>query len=124
MIGLFLEWYFLDIPAKIKKIWVNYVWFFARYFALGPLARDFLAPWKGLTFKREKRGFDIGDAFSTAAGNLMSRLIGALVRLFFIAAGLVVELAVFLAGAAAFAGWMVFIPLAVYAFFRGLSLLV
>jgi hypothetical protein len=58
MIELFYQWYFLEVPAKIKRIWGNYLWFFAKYFAIVDLSRQFLAPWKGLVFKREKRGFE------------------------------------------------------------------
>ncbi|MFZ3074501.1 MAG: hypothetical protein WA093_05265 [Minisyncoccales bacterium] len=124
MISLFCEWYFLEIPAKIKKIWGNYLWFFAKYFALSDMLRDFLKPWKGLTFSRQKRAFEIGDAFSAMFGNLISRMIGALARLFFVAVGLAAEAAVFVGGIAAYIGWLVLIPAIFYFLLKGLELLV
>jgi len=121
MASLFFEWYFLEIPAKIKKIWGNYLWFFSRYFAISDLAREFFAPWKGLVFRREKRGLDFGDIFSAMFGNLISRILGATVRLFLLIFGLAAEAAVFLAGILAYAGWALLIPVIIYFFFKGLA---
>ena len=123
MIGLFFEWYFLEVPAKIKKIWGNYLWFFGRYFALANLGRDFFSPWKGLKFAREKRGFDIGDALSSLFGNMISCVIGAMMRSFYLIIGLGAELLAFAGGIAAFAGWLVLIPAIFYCFWKGIALL-
>jgi hypothetical protein len=123
MIELFVEWYFFEIPLKIKKIWGNYVWFFGKYFALGELTRDLFAPWKGQTFKREKRGFELGDMLSAVTGNLISRVLGAIVRLGFIAAGLLAELAAGLCCLAAFLMWIGVVPLIFFCLWRGAYLL-
>jgi hypothetical protein len=96
MAKLFFEWYFWEVPQKIKKIWGNYLWFFSRYFAIPDLAREFFAPWKGLVFRREKRGIDFGDIFSAMFGNLISRIIGAIIRTFFLFVGIAVEILLFL----------------------------
>jgi hypothetical protein len=121
MAKLFFEWYFWEVPQKIKKIWGNYLWFFSRYFAIPDLAREFFAPWKGLVFRREKRGIDFGDIFSAMFGNLISRIIGALMRSSFLVLGLAAETAVFLAGILAYAGWLFLIPAIIYFFFKGLA---
>ncbi len=123
MTGLFFEWYFLEIPRKIKKIWGNYLWFFGRYFALAEMGKDFFAPWKGLVFAREKRGFEISDAFSAWFGNMISRILGAIMRLFFLGIGLVFELAALAGGILAYVVWLVLIPLIFYCFWKGLALL-
>jgi hypothetical protein len=123
MIDLFISWYFFEIPGKIKKIWINYLWFFAKYFALAQLALDYFGLFKGLAFKREKRSFDPGDALSAMFGNLISRIIGATMRSFFLIIGLGIELAVFLGGFLAFAAWVVFIPGIFYSLARGLMIL-
>jgi hypothetical protein len=123
MIGLFFEWYFLEIPQRIGKIWGNYLWFFGRYFAIGDLAREFLSPWKGLIFRREKRGFDLGDMLSAFFGNVISCIIGAIMRSFLLVAGLATELLALAAGVAAFAGWVVLLPAIFYFFWKGMALL-
>jgi len=123
MMNLFFEWYFLEIPRKIRKIWGNYLWFFPRYFALADLARDFLSPWKGLVFRREKRGLDFGDIFSAMFGNAISRVLGAIMRSLFLIIGLGMELAAFAAGVLAYAVWLVLIPAIFYCLWRGVALL-
>ncbi|MFA6375774.1 MAG: hypothetical protein WCX69_00025 [Candidatus Paceibacterota bacterium] len=123
MIGLFFEWYFFEIPGKIKKIWGNYLWFFGRYFAIGDLAREFFAPWKGMTFAREKRNFEIGDALGAWGGNLFSRLIGAVMRTFFLAAGIAAEAAALVAGVAAFIIWPLLFLLIPFSLILGIMLL-
>ncbi len=123
MIELFAEWYIFETPIAIKKIWGNYLWFFARYFALGELLRGFFAPWKGLTFSREKRAFDFGDAFSAAFGNFISRFLGAIIRLFFIIIGFFCELLVCVGALAAYILWIALIPLIFYSFKKGIYFL-
>lgn len=123
MISLFFEWYFLEIPQKIKKIWGNYLWFFGRYFAIPDLAREFLAPWKGMVFARQKRGVDFGDIFSAMFGNLISRIIGAMMRSFFLALGLAAELLALAGGVLAFIVWLVLIPGIFYCFWTGVILI-
>ena len=105
MVNLFVEWYFNEVPVKIKKIWGNYLWFFSRYFAVPDLARDFLAPWKGIVFRREKLGLDIGDIFSAWFGNMISRIIGAIIRLFFLIIGVATEIFAFLSGIIIYIFW-------------------
>lgn len=122
MMGLFFEWYFLEVPQKIKKIWGNYLWFFSKYFAIADLAREFFWPWKGMTFAREKRGFDLGDMFSAWCGNAISRIIGAIMRSFFLAIGILCETLTVLAGMFAYVFWAAFFFLVPALFFLGIWL--
>ena len=124
MIEQFIAWYFFEVPRKIKKIWGNYIWFFYKYFALADLCHNFFAPWKGLVFHREKRAFEIGDAFFAWFSNVfVSRPIGAIARLFFILIGSAAEMAVLAAGMLAFLGWVIYIPAIFYFLGAGLKLL-
>ncbi|MEK9148387.1 MAG: hypothetical protein AAB650_03025, partial [Patescibacteria group bacterium] len=52
-----------------------------------------------------QRGFELGEFFWTLASNLVSRILGAIVRLFVIAAGLVVLALVAIWCALALAFW-------------------
>jgi hypothetical protein len=107
MADQFFQWYFSEIPAKIKKIWGNYFWFFSKYFALADIGREFLAPWKGLVFTREKRAFELGDMLSAWFGNIISRTLGAIMRSFFLAAGFGCEILTAVAGAVVYLAWAV-----------------
>ena len=123
MVDLFIEWYVFEIPSKIKKIWGNYAWFLAKYFSLAELTRDLFAPWKGLTFARQKRGFELGDMLSAAFGNVISRVLGAVIRLAFIVCGLVAEAVSAVFCLAAYALWIGLVPLIFFCLSRGIYLL-
>ncbi|MCU0653711.1 MAG: hypothetical protein MUD10_05640 [Candidatus Pacebacteria bacterium] len=124
MITSFAHWYILEVPVAIKKVWANYLWFFPRYFFLGRMARELFAPWKGLVFMREKRSFEIGDAFSAAFGNVFSSTIGAVIRLFCLAIGLAVEVLALVCGITVYVAWLLFIPAIFYCFINGILMLV
>lgn len=76
-----------------------------------------------MVFARETRGFDIGDAFSTWIGNIFSRAIGAMMRLFFLGAGAAAELAVLILGAAVFIIWFLLFLLMPFSLVYGIMLL-
>jgi len=124
MVGLFFQWYFLEVPLRIKKIWGNYLWFWGRYFAILDLARGFFAPWKGMVFHREKRAFELGDVFSAWLGNIISRTIGAMIRTFFLGVGISMEFATFVFGVVAFAVWAGMFLLIPFLIFLGLWLII
>lgn len=124
MVDLFFEWYLREVPISIKKIWGNYLWFFSKYFALAELLGDFFGPFKGMAFKREKRAFEIGDVFSAWFGNVILRILGAILRSFIIIIGGTVELVTILAGIIAYFVWAALLILAVASFCYGIWLLI
>ncbi len=123
MVDLFFSWYFLEVPKQIKKVWVNYLWFFEKYFAIGELVGDFIAPYKGLHFERETVGFDLGEMAYVAFSNVFSRFIGCLMRSIALVIGLIVMLFVVAAGIAAFVAWALFLFALVYSVFKGFQVL-
>lgn len=124
MIDLFFSWYFIDFPKQAKHIWVNYLWFFEKYFALRELIHDFASPWKGLYFERESVGFDFGEMFYVWFSNAFSRGVGMLIRAIALLIGTIFMLFVFLAGAVFFLAWAMFLFALVFAFFKGFQLLI
>jgi hypothetical protein len=123
MIDLFFTWYFIGIPKQIKHVWVNYLWFFEKYFAVSELIKDYLAPWKGLYFEREKVGFDLGEMFYVWFSNCFSRFVGILIRTIALVVGFLMMLLVLIAGIAAFLVWALFLFALVYAAFKGFQVL-
>ncbi|MDO8265173.1 MAG: hypothetical protein Q7T34_02270, partial [Candidatus Parcubacteria bacterium] len=61
------------------------------------LFRTLFSPWRKYNFSYGK-GFDIGRYSETLVFNIFSRIIGLLLRIFLIAAGLIIEAGIFLAG--------------------------
>ncbi len=79
-----------------------------NYFSIALLFKTFFSPWRRYTWEYP-RGFDIGKILETLFSNLISRLIGAIVRLFFIILGIICELLIFLIGLTLLLGWY-FLP--------------
>lgn len=118
----FIRWYLIEVPREILKGWGNFLRFVPRYFSIGLLCRTLFAPWKSYTWDYG-RGFDLGRWLEAFFSNLITRTIGAFVRIIFIAVGIVFELATFLVGAFLFATWFLVPFLMAKSFVLGLSLL-
>lgn len=118
----YLEWHFFDTPKAILAAWRNFLWFNLNYFSIPVLLRTLFSPWRRYQYSYG-RGFKISRYFEALTFNLMSRGIGALLRLGFIVIGLLLEVIIFLAGLVVFLGWF-FLPLILIAgFFYGFNLL-
>jgi len=104
---LFFEWYLIDLPKKIYKIWSNYLWFFKNFFSIPDLLKTFFDPWKRYSFS-SKGGFNIEEWFGNLVFNIFSRFMGALMRIVMIIFGTLAEIIVVILGILSFAGWIVF----------------
>lgn len=118
----YLKWHFVDAPGDILKGWGNILWFNLHFFSVPLLLRTYFAPWRRITWSYGK-GFDIGRYLNVFFSNLISRILGAFMRTFLIAAGLVGELFFLAIGFAVFLLWLALPALIVFAFFYGLLLL-
>jgi ATP-dependent Clp protease ATP-binding subunit ClpA len=75
------------------KSWINVLRFIWYFFSITELIKTLFAPWHR-DVSAFPRGFDAGKYFEIIIWNIFSRLMGAIVRLFTIALGLVAELVV------------------------------
>ncbi|RJQ36861.1 hypothetical protein C4552_03155 [Candidatus Parcubacteria bacterium] len=82
-----------------------------RYFSVATLTRTLLAPWHRILTPRG-RGFDPAAFFTAIGENFVSRLAGAIVRIFVIAFGLAATVVSAVIGAAWLGIWL-FLPAAV-----------
>lgn len=73
------------------EAWMNVQWFLLHFFSVPELARSLFAPFHRMR-ERKKQGFDLEDIFEVFVINILMRFVGALVRLVFIGAGLVVQM--------------------------------
>lgn len=120
--ALFFDWYFVELPQKIYRIWLNFLWFFKNYFSLGELLKTFFAPWKGYYFV-SGRGLDIGLFLGNFIFNTFSRLIGMVLRFFVILLGVIVEIFVGIFGILFFSCWLFFPFLLLLFLFKGLKII-
>ena len=100
-----ISWQFFDVPRSILKIWRNFLLFNLNFFSIPLLLKSFFSPWKKYKWFYP-RGFDIGKYFEVLISNLISRILGAIMRSFLIAIGLLIELFYFVFGFLIFFGWL------------------
>ncbi len=84
-----------------------------RFFSIGFFLPRIFSPWhKDIT--SYGRGFDLVIWFHAAAWNLISRFVGAILRLFFIIIGLGLEVVVIASTVVCFAAWFGLLGLIIY----------
>jgi len=105
----FLVWHFYEVTGGILKAFKNFLFFNFNYFSIGLLAKTLFSHWRRF---RESygRGFDIKRYFEAFVTNMISRILGAIVRTVVIIIGLVVEVFIFIGGIIVFLTW-IFLPI-------------
>mgnify|MGYP001597260869 CR=1 FL=1 len=101
-------WQFYQMPKFLLQVWSNYFMFAANYFSFILLLKTFFSPWKKYSWRYPK-GFDLGEFFSTLISNFFSRILGAVMRVFLIIAGVFLQVFVAVFGSAVFLFWF-FLP--------------
>ncbi len=91
----YLDWHYFVIWTRLLIIWRNLTLFPFYYFSIPLHLRTLFAPWKRqLVFK--KPGFHPEDIFYVVTFNMLSRILGAIVRAVTILCGLLLMLCFFL----------------------------
>jgi ATP-dependent Clp protease ATP-binding subunit ClpC len=116
----FLSWHYTDGLKFYADRYVYFLRAIVHYFSLPVLIPTLFSPWKRLVANEDKPGFDLMYAFQTASFNLISRGIGAVVRMILFVSGTLTLMLFFVFGAFGFILWMAvpFLSLGVYTKFR------
>jgi hypothetical protein len=117
-----LVFYFFDGPKAILKAWRNFLLFNLNYFSIGLLIKTLFSYWRNYRWAYP-RGFEVSGYLEAAAGNLISRILGALMRIFLIIIGVVTEIFLFAAAIITFTGWFFLLFLAVILIYNGFKIL-
>ncbi len=119
----YLNWQFIDSPKTILKGWKNFLLFNLDYFSVPVLLRTFFSHWHKYYLPYGK-SLDPWRYFEAFVFNvLMSRLIGAILRTFFIIIGVLTEILIFLIGLIVFLGWLILPFVLIFGFIYGLRLI-
>ena len=118
----YIEWRFGTAPKSIIKGWRNFILFYSNYFSILLLFKTLFTPWHKYVWAYP-RGFDFAQYFETFFSNLISRIIGAIIRIIFIIVGSAVVLAVLLAGLTILIGWFLLPAILIFSFFYGFKIL-
>jgi len=79
-------WHYTRAFTEILHVWSNLFWFVVNFFSLSQLARSFFSPWKRITESRGKT-FSFEDLSGFIIINLISRIIGMMLRTAIILSG-------------------------------------
>ena len=120
--GQALIWQFLDVPKGILKAWRNFLWFNLNYFSVPILLKTFISPWRKYRYSYG-RVFEVWKNFEVLVFNIMSRIIGVILRTVFIIIGLLVEILIIIIGAIVFLGWLILPFLLIFGIIFGFRLL-
>ncbi|MBI2451363.1 MAG: AAA family ATPase [Parcubacteria group bacterium] len=104
----YLFWHYTGGIKGFIEIWGNFIEFFWNYFSIKLLSKTLFAHWHRDISKRG-RAFRFGDFFQTLAFNVLSRIIGAVVRLVVIFVGLFFVILAMILGFLFFIVWL-FLP--------------
>lgn len=116
----YLSWHFFDVPKKILKAFKNILLFNLEYFSIFLLLKTFFSHWRRYSFAYP-RGFDIRAYAWVFFSNLISRILGAVVRTFLIVLGILVEILILFLGGIVFLGWFFFPFILVLLLYFGLK---
>ena len=118
-----LEWYLFDKPKVLIKAWFNYLRFYLKFFSIIVLLKTLFAPWRRYEWVRQTRGFNPKEALKIHFSNLISRILGAIVRSVMIFIGLLAELVVFFIGIGVIITWFILPIIMIIIFIKAIELL-
>lgn len=104
----YLVWHFFDVPKEILRGWKNYLFSNLNYFSIPLLFQTFFSHWRQYKWDYG-RGFDISRYIEAFFSNLISRILGVIMRSVLIFIGILTEIFIILLGLICFVGW-IFLP--------------
>jgi hypothetical protein len=113
----YLEWHFCDQPRKILKTWKGFLLFNLNYFSLALLIKTFFSPWRQYVWAYP-RGLDIPKDLEVFFSNMISRILGAILRIVIIFLGIFFEISILIIGFFVFFGWLILPALLLFILFR------
>ena len=108
------------MPANIFKLGVNLTAWAWQFFSIGFLLPRLFSPWHK-DISNYGRGFVFSKFIEVFAWNLISRFIGAIIRILVIVAGLAMEVVVVAGTAMVFVCWYGLPLIILYLLFSGLA---
>lgn len=104
----FIRWYFWDQPMKIMRSFFDYLRAFIEIFSFIFLVRTLFSPWRQITDRYPKRGFNLTEISQTFTLNVVSRTIGFIFRSVTLLLGLIFIILLTVVFAAFYLSWLAF----------------
>lgn len=106
IIPQFFAWYFIDKTFYLLKVWKAFLIFNLNYFSVPVLIKTLFSHWHKY-YSPYTNVFDLWKNLESFVFNMMSRVIGAILRIFLITLGIILELLIMVAGILILIGWLV-----------------
>lgn len=104
----FLRWHYNEGLRFYANRYLYSLRAIVQYFSLPLLLTSLFSPWKRLLVTEKKTGFDLAAAFTNFSFNMVSRFMGAIVRMILFIVGLLTLVLFAVFGAFGFIFWFVF----------------
>ena len=114
-------WHYAQAPKLLLGVWMNLLWYLGHIFSVESLLKSLFSPWKRIVAERTK-AWDFEDIASAALVNFVSRIIGALMRIFLVVVGRLAQLLLLIFGLIFYLSWFILPVLIGVTFLYGLSL--
>lgn len=118
----YIDWHYFQKTGRILNIIKNFIAFALYFFSAKELVLSLFSPWKNLVEKPE-RGFDLGNYLNIIAGNLVSIIIGFIIRAVFLIIFFGFVSTVLIVGILAFLLWILLPIIVVMGIFLGIKLI-
>lgn len=102
----YLSWHYTTAFKEIFHVWLNFLWFIVNFFSLPQLMKSWLSPWKRITTERGNT-WNLEDLAGFVIINLLSRIVGGILRSTVILSGIIALLMTAAAGFAVYVFWLV-----------------
>lgn len=109
----YVRWHYTHGFQTFFRIWGNFIWGVEHFFGIGNLGRSLFAPWKRMT-ESSHGAWNFEAVAGALVVNLVSRLLGLVIRLLLIFIGAIFVLLTITFGVAALVTWL-FAPIVVTA---------
>jgi hypothetical protein len=101
----YFRWHYTRAFNEMAHVLFNFLWFFTNLFSLPQLTTSLFSPWRRITEEKQK-GFDFENVASFLIINLLSRIVGAVMRSIIIIVGLLTLMATITVGVFTFVFWV------------------
>ena len=118
----YFVWHYTEAPGDIFLVWRNFFWFIGHYFSIPLLFRTLFSPWKRMSEHYQKDGLEA--LVEVIVLNIMSRMLGFIVRCFLLLLGIITELLLIVSLCVFYAVWVMFPVLSIGSVVIGIALLV
>ncbi len=122
ILAKYFYWHYFEQSRIILLGWKNFLKFNLNFFSVPTLLKSFLAPWRRYE-DSFGRGFDLQKALEVITFNLLSRIIGIIMRSILILTGLLMEFVYFFGGITIFIIWLIIPFLIILGLWTGFRLL-